>query len=432
MSQKSKIIEDNMKIYIFFMYGIINFGGGQNYVKHKKEFLEQNGFKVLVISSACGKILIPEFRQYEEWINPVITYHPAYFADKEKIKFFQKIQAYCESSDDIIIESCDVVSALWGELFAKLLNAKHICYILSEKPRLRKCDIQFLEFKLRRKELSGITNKTLAQLFRNVRELKDEEKYWLSAGGTIDNIVQDFKFPLIDNISVSDYCIGNIGRLAKPYVIPMCEQVALFANTIPDKKITFILIGGSASGRIEKEIYKKFQRIKNVNVIITGYMPKIPKRFFDILDVGIASAGSASLLWEQRVATISLDGNDSLPIGVLGYTTQNQLFRDESAQFTLCELLRKIFCEHYLEDRLFTERPKIRTDAIYKQHLLFVEQSCQIREYFDTSMVPNSLVSKILLCTKPFNIFLLALFVRLRPMLPKSVVGICKKVLEYE
>jgi hypothetical protein len=378
-------------------------GGGQNYIKNKKEFLEQNGYKVLILSKNYGKVLISEFLQYTKWINPIFNYYPGYFSNFDKLKYFKKIREYCGDSEEIIIESDCPELALWGELLAELLNAKHICYVRDEKPILKNIFSDYFEFKLRRRELAGIHNKTLAILFKNIRVIKEEEKYTLIAAGTSVNIVKDFHVSLLDNIPEADYNIGSIGRLNKPYVIPMCKELVLFAHSIPDKKINVLFIGGSFDGKTEKEIINIFGEISNINVIMLGYMRNIPNQFFEIIDIGIASAGSAGLFWRQEVITISIDGNDYMPIGVLGYSTQNRLFRTNEERIKLSALLKKVLFEQYLDNFTFTKCPEINIEDTYRQHMLFINNSIEVKEYFDISLVPSTNKSKLLLFVQPIN-----------------------------
>lgn len=85
---------------------------------------------------------------------------------------------------------------------------------------------------------------------------------------------------------------------------------------------------------------------KNLSILFMGPMSPIPKSFFDITNVVIASAGCASIALEYSQAVISMSVlDDNRPIGILGRTTMSGSYpsdEDKSIK-ALKEYLETIF-----------------------------------------------------------------------------------------
>jgi hypothetical protein len=375
---------ESNKAYIFLTTSIANIGGGSRYILAKKHFLEKQGWNILVISEYNYGTILPGLQEYKQWIIPVFCWRLSSCSKSVVANIYKRICKQYKNSK-IVIESHHPHYAEWGELIAEKLKAKHIIYLLDEIPVMLENAVSFMEFKHSRKEMAGIADKTIPFFFRGVKEIKNEENYVLLAAGTTDNVVEDYEFPLFKSLPSADYNIGSIGRLEKPYVMSMCHEIVAFAKKHPNKKINLILIGGGYE-HIIKNIKTKISEGKNIYLIITGSLSKIPKSFFDLADVVVASSGSAIVAYQAGALTISLDANDYKPLGILGYTTQEALFRKTPAEFSLSELLEKILIEKYNENLQFTELSILKesTEDIFQKHLDFIENSSQEMVYFNS------------------------------------------------
>ena len=70
---------------------------------------------------------------------------------------------------------------------------------------------------------------------------------------------------------------------------------------------------------------------------------------------------------------------------MLGYTTQNSLYREEEPKQSIEEILNKVMYENELDKYTFTPsnyKPDINS---LKQHMDFLEKSEKTKEYFDVS-----------------------------------------------
>jgi hypothetical protein len=392
------------KIFIFLTANVMNTGGGPRYILAKKHFLEKQGWNVLVISVQNDGVILPGLEEYKQWTISAFSWRPSSCSKSVVGNICKRICEQYKNSDRIVIESHQPIGAEWGELIAKKIKAKHIIYLLDETPIMQKNAVSFMKFKHSRREMAGIADKVIPFLFHGVKEIKNEENYVLLAAGTTDNVVEDYEFPLFNSLPQADYNIGSIGRLEKPYVMSMCSEIVVFAKKHPDEKINVILIGGSDEHKI-KNIKNKISEGKNINLLITGSLSKIPKSFFDLTDVVVASSGSAMVACQAGALTISLDANDYKPLGILGYTTQEILFRKTPAEFSLSELLEKILIEKYDENLQFTKLSILKesTEDVFQKHMDFIENSGEEMVYFNSLIYEYSF--KAIFCRILFAIF---------------------------
>ena len=146
------------------------------------------------------------------------------------------------TSDEIIIETGTDYTALWGELLARDLNAKHFIMFLDEKnPNVNNDTYAFYKFKYDRNELASISLDSLDYILGKYFELHNKEEHVLKACCT--NSVKDIECEWIDCIPKADYTIGSIGRLEKAFVPIIVDGICEFAQKVPDKKIAIVFFG---------------------------------------------------------------------------------------------------------------------------------------------------------------------------------------------
>ena len=128
-----------MKKYIFLTFDISWVGGGQCYVASKARYLESQGWDVYVISAGNSRKtkkcpidylnrFIP-YMQIELSVPPHIL--PKALVDIE-LRKLRKIIRSSDGKNEIIIESHNDIMALWGELLAKQLLARHFFWTANE------------------------------------------------------------------------------------------------------------------------------------------------------------------------------------------------------------------------------------------------------------------------------------------------------------
>lgn len=344
-----------MNKYIFFTMNIAGIGGAQQYVANKVNFLSSHGWDVYVFSSFNRAILIEGLKEYEKYIIPSIMYNPLIFSRKEIEKTRQKIVSLINYSvnDNIIIESNGTDSALWGEYIASSINAKHIYFCLQERHYTRVEELEFLNFKLARHELAGIVKQTVPLLL-NAPSIEVKEDMIISA--YCNNVVADIEEHYSSLIKNDSIVIGSIGRLEKPYVLPMIESIVHFCKTNDNHNYSLILIGGGPADRI-REIKTALNNTNNVELIITGPLFPIPKRLIQHIDIFISAAGSATVSFREGKPTIKVNPNTGETLGIMGFSYQKKNMynskTDETIENGMNLILNKLVTINYPADDYF-------------------------------------------------------------------------------
>lgn len=383
-----------MKYYLFLTTSILNIGGGHIYTLNKIKYLKSVGYDTDLFHAdmQTGEIVIKNLIPYKKNGDWHLQY-PCYFFGEIKQK--EIIEIICnkipKGYDEIIVESQTMNCATWGELIAKELGGKHFVYLLAEQPRIpNKGVYKFLKFKLGRKELVGIQPDSIPTLFKNWTAEKVSNTNFLIAH--CSNVVQDISYNKdLNEFKNTDFVISSIGRIDKLFLIESLYQIVNYVNKHKNKTFSILLIGGTSVKSIQKRIEMMFKNVPNVKLHITGLIYPIPQELIMLADVFISSSGSALLSYSLGKPTISIDGNDNKPIGVVGYTTDNTLFRSMEPIIELEELLTKILFEKKYIKSIVPVDKVYMADYSYLDHINYVQQSDQARLYYNFSEVNLSL-----------------------------------------
>lgn len=373
-----------MKSYIFLTPNIFNVGGAQMYLKYKSEWLTEKGYKVIIISSKKGKYMINGLEKFKGFVVEGLYFYPHWFY-KRKRKRIEKIllNIIGDNTEEMIIESTSITVSVWGEIIAKYYNAKHLLYSLQENNEVFDPEIlNFLKFKNIRRELAGINPQSIPQIFK----YKSINGPCLKAYSL--NIPEDYDYFLVNEIAKADYTIASIGRLDKPFVMPLIKEIISFAQMHDDKYFNFLMIGGSERNEIVKTLEKMVRKTSNVRMYITGFIYPIPLKLLQLPDVFISSSGACRVSSQQNKITVSIDSHDHKPIGIIGITTKNSIFRDDEPEVELSVLLKEIlFDKKYHPTMINDDKPLSYVD--YTDHLEFINKSDTSREYFNFEMVQS-------------------------------------------
>jgi len=384
-----------LKKYVFLTFSIANLGGQEMYVRSKLLYLKKNGWEVNIFSINKGEIYIHDFDSYTKQIIPKLG-TPTYLTlkhDKKKVIRVLLDSIRNEVFEELVIESHSIFFATWGELLAKELNCKHIVYSLIEENQLKDKELlEFAEFKHKRKELAGITRNYVHDMLHSYREISLRESYHLVAYSS--DIVEDYAHPILRSIPKGDYTIGNIGRLGKTYLLPVLDDIILYINKKFPAIFNVIIIGGDPELiKIQRKIRLKFKQVPNANLVMTGYIYPIPKKLITLADVFISVSGSAVISEKLGVPTISIDVNDFKPIGVLGFTTKNIIFRDREPVIPLGVLLDEVLISKYYKKEIIDLSNCSIPD--FSSHMKFILESEQSKEYYDiNTKIPFRILMK--------------------------------------
>ncbi len=377
-----------MKKYVFITFAVPGIGGTQIYVRNKLLYLQRKGWDVSVISTEPGDdIFVKELRPYANSIMPELMDNPYLYSSKKREKILEKMVGYIGEWDkDTVIETNFFQVTLWGELLAKKLGIRHFVFLIQEEYRnLPKSYLEYYSFKYDRGELAVNTRYALPQLFSGFREIKDSEQGFLSA--ECSNTIEDCESEYDEAVTDADYHIASIGRVNKPFVNKMAEDVASFAREHSDKSFRLVFFGGSPYQEDHKKIYEIANKADNLSVYITGPIFPIPKSLLDNMDVFVSSAGAATTSHNAGYLTIAIDANDFDPIGILGYTTNETIHRGVSENVkTTQELLNEILIQnkysHSHSSVCLTDKDM---DNVFDKHMAYLSQCVADMNYYDMS-----------------------------------------------
>jgi len=361
-------------LYIFLTPDVSNMGGAQMYVENKSAFLRSRGWKTEVFFySRAEKLILPILSESRDNIVPDMAFGYNYVPNFRRRKILKLIQNKCGNEKEIVIESQLVSLSFWGEAIAKVLGAKHITNFLEERfVPISKEEAKFLEFKLYNWQFMNAAEKRLKGVFRNYFKndylnFKNDVTYPCS-NVLADSVQTSF------SIETADYTISSVGRLDKYYVLPMFDEILLFAQKHTDKTINVIIVGGSPDGTVEQKIKELFKYIYNVRLYFMGYLFPVPKDLLTKCDVGIASANSVDVTASIGIPTISVDINDSYAIGIYGYTTQRRFTRSDEPQTPISQLLEDVLIKGVVNN-LRASVPDKDSKKEFEKQLAFLDKS---------------------------------------------------------
>lgn len=294
-------------------------GGGHIYTRNQCVVAKKLGWTPIVIHFSAKDTVISDLKQFDNNRIRELRFPPSYYSKKEQKRIINKLLNIIkpQQNDLFFVESNDTCVSYWGELLANRLKCKHFSFLLEFYFQNKEDNFDFLEFKLRRKELAGIMENSLPNLFQSRLILSEDENKWINAFCT--NSVESIPIPFELDTSSYDYVIGNIGRSSKPYVQWLGEDISAFAENHPDKRFLVILVGGEKDSPAERRIVGSLEKCGNVDVFSTGFLFPIPMDLLKKLDVVTATSGCIRAAQEANIITIAYKDNEREPYGVCGY-----------------------------------------------------------------------------------------------------------------
>lgn len=375
------------KTYIFLTFAIYGIGGTQIYVRNKLRFLKERGWDVKVVTtelSGNNPIVIDDLSLFQNWVFPELLKNPNLYTKKERRVILEQICAVIgEVSKESVIESNFVQVTFWGELLAERLGIRNFVFLIQEDYRIRiKAYLDFFKFKFDRGELYVNTRNALKQLFDGYSEVAKGDNAYLSA--TNHNVVEEKDTPFINQLPAVDYIIGMIGRVNKPFVLPVIREIAAFAKHHKEHSFLLMILGGSPNKSDYDAINQVVDEVQNMSAMITEYIFPIPYELIKKGNVFVSSAGSVRVSSDYGMVTIAIDAIDFQPIGIYGYTTKELIHRPSEQTITpLSTLLEQVlFQKKYTSQPAFvSDWPKIEQDFI--EHLNRLDKVETDLEYYD-------------------------------------------------
>lgn len=373
-------------------------GGAQMYIRNKLLYLRNKGWWVDVIAGQGSNVMIPELAEFQSFYRELL-FSPYLFSNKAQERIIKKIITRITSdvgTEEVVIESHTIATSLWAEMLAKQTRAKHLVYLLNEIISVTNPGIQsFLFFKLKRRELAGINTRSLSTMFAPFATIPLEQSYKLSA--YCNNVEADIDCSFLRYIDKTkyDFIIGIFSRLDKPFVLPAISSLLSFTKLHQDNRFLFLLIGDAPKeSSFHSVIRSQLTQTSNIELIITGYLYPVPIRLLEMCDVFLSSAASSRVCQRSGVPTITFDGRDLKPIGILGETTDNTNFRNENEQSVeLQQLLDQV-----LYKKIFKRSSPSFMIGLpdFQSHLDFLSQSDTNHLYYQISTIQMDSVKDII------------------------------------
>lgn len=369
--------------YVFLTPAIGNIGGSQMYIRNKVNFLKRNGWDVSVFYFQYFDILIDDLSEYQSGYINELRYGIQYLTSKQRERVLVKLQGLIGDYSDLVIESNMFRLSYWAELLAKNMNARHILAPLEEEiPKISVPFVQYLEFKLKRRECLNSTETSLKRFFRS--SYKEEyAEYIFPMDFCCSNVIDaSIEHPLA--LEKSDFNIMTIGRLEKPFVMTMFDEFRFFSLSHPEKLINVLIIGASPMGDKEEEIRRLFEKIETVRLYFMGFVFPIPTSYFANVDVAVSSANSVMVSANQGIPTIPVDMYDYYAMGIYGETTENIFYRTDEPKIKISSLLEEVLIEKKYGRRVSDNCESDSAFCFYEQ-LKFIERCNKKKDYYDTT-----------------------------------------------
>lgn len=381
-----------MKAYVIITLNLCTMHGANMYICNKTRYLKERGYKVFVFSAEQGEIVIPGLREYKQCQKAFLRFYPGCFSRKRVSGYIGEMRDAIDAEryDEIIVESTNIFSALWGEILAENLHCRHLTIILQERFSFSDGEQKFLRFKLSRHELAGINEPAVGKMLKDENlPFDDSMRVTAYCNNTIDECTDEIS-PKLN--AEADLTIGSIGRLEKKYVLPLAKALGQYCKEYSGKKFNVVFIGGTREEKQPQRIQTAFSDCGNVNLILPGMQYPVPCSFVNRCDLFISAAGAAAATYFAKRPTIFLNPNTGDIIGIPGLTYTHGDYTIYDANYPISDLGSMI-------DKLLTERDQIRysdimEDGTYKEkmnaefdrQLRFVEL-CPDNCYYDTRTV---------------------------------------------
>lgn len=373
-----------MKRFIILTSTIRNMGGAQMYAANKLAYYESLGWKPDIFFHNEGPVRINYLKQFEGNLIPELI-RPFRSCSRE----FHEIIAHrilyrFDKDDEILIECHTPELAYWGEYLAQKARGKNTIYLLEENfPRFTKGELDFYEFKYSRRELMNSFSESLSRIFQGRYDEVHHVGHDPNIKAYCDNVLDYTPIDIPMEVRKASYSIISIGRLDKPYIKPMLDEIYKFSQKHTDKIINLIVAGGDLHNLMPDYIKEKFSSAKNVQLSLLGYIIPIPYDWIKISDVSIASSNSILVSANEGVPTIGIDIHDFQPIGIYGYTTNNLWTRENEPVVSISEWLESVLIKGEFKKKLVNNHAKDDVAEHLKPHYDLLMASDKTKEYYD-------------------------------------------------
>ena len=307
-----------MNTYVIIARHLGTVSGEKIYTYNKLEYMVSRGWRVLFLSGKDEQDQIDESAGYSFHLFPALVYGPECYSRREVAQTLEAVASLIGDlkGDRCVIESDSVNRALWGELVARRVGAKHLVFLLQEHHRYDEETKRFLRFKYDRHELAGISKDSIHQILGDDSvEQRDDTRISAFCNNSIRECRDVFSDQLRKDATLT---FGSLGRLDKGCVPAILQGFETYAAHHPDEQFNLVLIGGATGPKRIRKIREEMKAFPNIHLVITGYIYPIPVSLVNRVDVFVSTAGSAGATYRYHRPTVKVRPNDGKPVAVLG------------------------------------------------------------------------------------------------------------------
>lgn len=307
------------KVYVFFTFRIAGVAGSQRYLAGKSKWLSDCGYDVAVICEQGGDIQVSLPSKIQVVVEPLLACRPSMLGRIKRNRLIEKVKKAVSGFDTVEIESLTLDIALWAEIVAAEVNAKHMIFCLDEKlySNYSSGERAFFKEKYRTNGLYFINASILSQL---VGAKKDYHNHILAAYQ--DNPIEDIPFSFGD-LSPVDIRIGTITRLEKTYVADFLTVVCRLCERHPEKTFALTIVGDAESSSVKSHLAHINSIVPNLVIEILGYMSVIPLGLIKSFDIAICKARSSYLCASNGIPTFHYALYKDVCVGLFGIDFHN-------------------------------------------------------------------------------------------------------------
>ena len=315
-----------MRKYVLFLNTISEIGGAELYVLRKARFLENNGFKVYIVTGKAQNIRFTEFYDYEFLEIKEIVISPNLFCKNEISGILERILAFIhyQEQDEIFVESHQIYPAMWAEIFAQKVNRVNLVYCITPFHVNGYIIREFYHKKLRSDELLGCNESYIPETFGN--GFKNNYLNIPFDPNEIEKVSNQDTVLGKDNVSdvaleSRDISILTISRIQKTYIAQSIIDLSDFCKKYPDASVKYNLVLSENNGSEYDKLKILIDKVKpnNLDIELNGPVLKLTDTIFKGYDLFIGMGTAVLNAVSMGLPSLVVDYRNNKYYGFFGY-----------------------------------------------------------------------------------------------------------------
>ncbi|NLH36894.1 MAG: glycosyltransferase family 4 protein [Thermotogaceae bacterium] len=315
-----------MRKYVLFLNTISEIGGAELYVLRKARFLENNGFKVYIVTGKAQNIRFTEFYDYEFLEIKEIVISPNLFCKNEISGILERILVFIhyQEQDEIFVESHQIYPAMWAEIFAQKVNRVNLVYCITPFRVNGYIIREFYHKKLRNDELLGCNESYIPETFGN--GFKNNYLNIPFDPNEIEKVSNQDTVLGKDNVSdvaleSRDISILTISRIQKTYIAQSIIDLSDFCKKYPDASVKYNLVLSENNGSEYDKLKILIDKVKpnNLDIELNGPVLKLTDTIFKGYDLFIGMGTAVLNAVSMGLPSLVVDYRNNRYYGFFGY-----------------------------------------------------------------------------------------------------------------